>query len=91
MLGSLLTFVYASTVRLPTGSPDVASESLADALAAADGNADVIAAATTAFDTAYLVTMIVLGAMLAIGAVVTNRLLRAYGRRSQAMEFAENH
>lgn len=91
VLGSLLTFVYASVVRLPAGSPDAARSSLADALAAAEGNADLIAAANTAFDTAYLVTMIVLGVILAIGAVVTNRLLRAYGRRSQAMEFAENH
>ena len=51
----------------------------------------MIAAANTAFDTAYLVTMIVLGVVLAVGAGVTNRLLRAYGRNSQAMEFAENH
>lgn len=39
----------------------------------------------------YLVTMIVLGVVLAIGAVTTNGLLRAYGRNTQAMEFAENH
>ena len=91
VLGSLLTFVYASTVRLPAGSPDIARESLSDALATADGNTEIIAAANTAFETSYLVTMIALGVMLAIGAVVTNRLLRAYGRRSQAMEFAENH
>ena len=91
VLGSLLTFVYASTVQLPTGSPDAARESLADALATSNGNADLIAAANTAFDTSYLITMIVLGVTLAIGAVVTNRLLRPYGRGSQAMEFAENH
>lgn len=91
VLGSLLTFVYAFTVQLPIGSPDAARESLADALAVADGNAEIIAAATTAFDTAYLVTMIVLGVVLAIGAVTTNGLLRAYGRNTQAMEFAENH
>ena len=38
VLGSLLTFVYAFTVQLPNGSPDAARESLADALAVADGN-----------------------------------------------------
>lgn len=91
ILGSLLTFVYAATVRLPAGSPDVARESLADALASAEGNADLIAAANSAFDTAYVVTMMVLGVILAVGAVITNRLLRSYGRGSQAMEFAENH
>lgn len=91
VLGSLLTFVYASTVRLPAGSPDTARESLSDALATADGDTEIIAAANTAFETSYLVTMIALGVMLAFGAVITNRLLRAYGRRSQAMEFAENH
>ncbi|WP_221175306.1 TetR/AcrR family transcriptional regulator, partial [Staphylococcus aureus] len=51
----------------------------------------VIAAATSAYDTAYLVTMIVLAVMLASGAALTNRLLRAYGRGSEAMEYAENH
>lgn len=91
VLGSLLTFVYAFTVQLPSDSPDAARESLADALAVADGNAETIAAATTAFDTAYLVTMISLGVVLAIGSVTTNGLLRAYGRNTQAMEFAENH
>lgn len=39
----------------------------------------MIAAATSAYDTAYLVTMIVLAVMLASGAALTNRLLRAYG------------
>ncbi|WP_242934525.1 hypothetical protein [Micrococcus aloeverae] len=51
----------------------------------------MIAAATSAYDTAYLVTMIVLAVMLASGAALTNRLLRAYGRGSEAMEYAENH
>lgn len=45
----------------------------------------MIAAATSAYDTAYLVTMIVLAVMLASGAALTNRLLRAYGRGSEAM------
>jgi DHA2 family multidrug resistance protein-like MFS transporter len=91
ILGSLLTFVYMSAVRLPAGSPEVAGESLGDALAVAEGNTGLITAATAAFDTAYLVTMIVLGVMLAIGALVTNLLLRGYGLRSQSMKFAENH
>lgn len=91
LLGSLLTFVYATVVRLPDGTPAAAGESIADALGIADGDLDVIAAATSAYDTAYLVTMIVLAVMLASGAALTNRLLRAYGRGSEAMEYAENH
>lgn len=91
LLGSLLTFVYAATVHLPAGAPDAAGESLSDALASADGDLQVIQAAQTAFDTAYLITMIVLGVMLVVGAIVTHRLLRAYGLRTEAMEYAENH
>ncbi|RMI13819.1 MFS transporter [Cellulomonas triticagri] len=91
LLGSLLTFVYSATVKLPPGSPDAARESLSDALAHAGGDKELIAAANAAFDTSYLVTMVVLGVMLVLGALVTNRLLRAYGRGTEAMEHAENH
>lgn len=91
LLGSLLTFVYAATVNMPAGAPDAARESLSDALANANGDQALIQAANSAFDTSYLVTMIVLGVMLVIGALVTNRLLRSYGRGTEAMEYAENH
>lgn len=91
LLGSLLTFVYQATVKLPAGTPDAAHESLSDALAQAGGDQDLIAAANAAFDTSYLVTMIVLGFMLVLGALVTSRMLRAYGRGTEAMEYAENH
>lgn len=91
LFGSLLTFVYAAVVQLPDGSPAAAGESIADALGAANGDPNLAIAATSAYDTAYLVTMIVLTVMLAIGAALTNRLLRAYGRGSEAMEYAENH
>ncbi len=91
LLGSLLAFVYASSVQLPAGSPEVARESLSDALVNANGNAELIEAAKSAFDTSYLVTMIVIGVMLLIGALVTNRLLRSYGLGTEAMQYAENH
>ena len=91
LLGSLLTFVYAATVELPAGSPDAARDSLSDALANANGSTDLVVAANSAFDTSYLVTMVVLGVMLVVGSVVTNRLLRAYGPGTEAMEYAENH
>lgn len=91
LLGSLLTFVYAAVVNLPAGAPDAARESLSDALGVAGGDQAVIDAAATAFDQAYLVTLIVLGVALALGAIVTNVLLRAYGRGTEAMQYAENH
>ncbi len=91
LLGSLLTFVYSATVRLPAGSPDVARESLPDALGNSNGDLDLIHAAQSAFDTSYLVTMIILGVMLLIGALVTHRLLRSYGHRTEAMVYADSH
>ncbi|MEQ3553454.1 MFS transporter [Pseudonocardia nematodicida] len=91
LLGSMLTFVYAASVRLPAGAPEAARESIADALGVADGDPALIGAVNAAFDTAYLVAMIVLVVILAIGALVTGLLLRAYGRRSEAMEYADNH
>ncbi len=91
LLGSMLTFVFAATVRLPADAPEEARASIADTLAIADGDAALISAAIAAFDTAYLITMIVLTVVLAIGAVTTNVLLRAYGLRTESMQFAENH
>lgn len=91
VLGSMLTFIYAATVQLPAGAPESASESISDALAVANGDGEIIEAANAAFDTSYLVTMIVLTVTLAVGSLVTNWLLRSYGRRSEAMEYAENH
>ncbi|WP_413354599.1 MFS transporter [Microbacterium sp. 1P06AB] len=91
LLGSLLTFVYAAVVNLPAGAPGLARESLSDALGVAGGDQAIIDAAATAFDQAYLVTLIVLGVALALGAIITNVLLRAYGRGTEAMQYAENH
>ncbi len=51
LLGSLLTFVYTTTVRLPAGAPEGAHESLSDALATAGGDRAIIEAASSAFDT----------------------------------------
>lgn len=91
LLGSLLSFVYTATVQLPADSSEAAQESLPDALAHAGGDQELIAAANAAFDTSYLVTMMVLGVMLVLGALVTSHLLRAYGRGTEAMAYAENH
>ncbi|MBU2662086.1 MFS transporter [Actinoplanes bogorensis] len=79
LLGSLITFVYATSVNLPAGSPDAARESLPDAHAAGAGNPAIIEAANAAYDTGYLVTAAVIVLVLAAGAAVTGRLLRHHG------------
>lgn len=91
LLGSLVTFVYSATVDLPAGVPDAARDSLAVALDSAQGDAAVIQAASAAYDTAYVATMVVLAVVLSVGAVVTARLLRAYGLGTEAMRHPDNH
>jgi DHA2 family multidrug resistance protein-like MFS transporter len=91
ILGSLLAFIYSANVQLPPNSPEAARDSLAEALAAADGNAALINAANNAFDDAFVLTMSVLGATLLIGALIAAYLLRSYGVRSEAMQYSENH
>ena len=85
VLGSLLTAIYSARVVLPDGAPDAAGDSIAEAQAVAQGDADIIQAAATAFDSAYLVVMLVVAAVLAAGALVTGVLLRRYlpGTQSQ--------
>ena len=91
LLGSLVTLIYSATISLPDGAPASAGNSLSEALAVAGGDPAIVQAAHTAFDHAYLVTMMVIGAALVLGAIVTGRLLRAYGPGSASQEFAENH
>lgn len=91
LLGSLITFVYTAAVRLPQGAPDTARESLADALAAANGDRAIIDAANTAFDTGFLITMIILAVVLAAGAALTGWLLRHHGPGTESQTYAGNH
>ncbi|QQM20497.1 MFS transporter [Rhodococcus sp. P-2] len=80
LLGSLLTAIYTATISLPAGAPDSARDSLDAALGlAGDGNSSLIAAASEAFDSAYFVVMIVVTAVMAVGATVTGFLLRRHG------------
>lgn len=79
LLGSLLTFVYSAAITLPEGAPVAAATSLTQALALAGNDQTVIDAAHTAFDTAYLVVLIVIAAVLVAATVVTARLLRHHG------------
>ena len=75
VLGSLLTAIYTASVVLPNGAP----------AAAGDGIAEALEAASTAFDSAYLVVMLVVAGVLAAATVITGVLLRRYlpGTQSQ--------
>ncbi|GAA3114057.1 MFS transporter [Streptomyces rectiviolaceus] len=80
LLGSLMTAVYTATLDLPAGVPDSARDSLDAALAlAGEDNQALITAASDAFDGAYFAVMIVVTAVMAVGAVVTGLLLRRHG------------
>lgn len=79
LLGSLLAAVYTSTVDLPAGVPDSARDSLDSTLALAGNDPTLITAASNAFDGAYFTVMIVVTAVIAVGAVTTGLLLRHHG------------
>lgn len=91
VLGSMLNFIYSATVRLPPGTPAVARSSLTEAIGVAQGDQAIVGAANAAFDNGFLVTMIVLTVVLALGAAATARLLRHYGPGSRSQEFSDNH
>ncbi|MCL7379761.1 MFS transporter [Streptomyces sp. 35G-GA-8] len=80
LLGSLLTAVYSATINLPAGVPDRARDSLDAALALAGKNTpSLVTAASDAFDSAYFAVMVVVTAVMAIGAIATGLLLRRHG------------
>ncbi|MFD7970363.1 MFS transporter [Streptomyces clavifer] len=80
LLGSLLTAVYTATIDLPAGVPDSARDSLDSALAlAGETNPSLITAASDAFDGAYFTVMLVVTAVIAVGAIITGLLLRHHG------------
>lgn len=91
VLGSLATAVYAATVALPAGAPEIARDSLAAALAVAGDDGPLLAAAHAAYDTAFTVVMLVVVAVLAATTVLTARLLRRYGPGSAAFAVPPDH
>lgn len=90
ILGSMLNFIYSATIKLPPGAESVARSSLPEAIGVAHGDQAIINAANTAFDNGFLVTMIVLTVVLAVGAVVSARLLRNYGPGSRSQAYSNN-
>ncbi|MDJ0105276.1 MFS transporter [Rhodococcus erythropolis] len=92
LLGSLIATVYTVTVQLPAEAPEQASQSLTGALEVAenDGSAgtDLVQAAFSAFDNAYVAVLVVAAGILGVGAGVTWRLLRRYGPGSASSSFS---
>ncbi|QXT64406.1 MFS transporter [Tessaracoccus palaemonis] len=82
LLGSLVSFVYSMSIRVPFGAPDAARQSLPDALAVADAHPGLFDAAHLAYNTAYTVTMIVIAVILAVATAVTAWLLRTGDREA---------
>ncbi len=94
LLGSLVTAVYTAAITVPAGVSKAASESLDNALAIARENGDtggLVANANEAFDTGYLVVMVVVVAVLAAGTAVTGWLLRDHGPKNAAADAAVSH
>ncbi|MGO2113309.1 MAG: MFS transporter [Pseudoclavibacter sp.] len=90
LLGSLVTFVYSATVQLPDGTPEVARESISDALAVAGGDPAVVAAAGAAYDTAFAWVLAAVVAVLLAATIATAVLLRRYGPGTQSQLHSEH-
>jgi DHA2 family multidrug resistance protein-like MFS transporter len=91
LLGSLLTTVYTMTIRLPEDAPAEAGRSMTDALTAEGTGPEVLDAAFRAFGNSYSTVMVVCAGVLAVGAVVTTVLLRAYGPGSASSAYGSGH
>jgi DHA2 family multidrug resistance protein-like MFS transporter len=95
ILGSVVTAVYSATVRLPTGVDEFARDGLAQATTVASNSPEhaeaLLQAAGTAYDQAFLTVMMLVTAILLVGAVTTGLLLRHYGPGSQASLHGSSH
>lgn len=84
LLGSLLTAVYSATIEPPhrgvrAGARQPRQRARPEAGEGAETNSALVTAASEAFDGAYLAVMIVVAAVLAVGALATGVLLRRHG------------
>jgi MFS transporter, DHA2 family, multidrug resistance protein len=91
LLGSLATLVYTMTVQFPAGTSPEAADSMSGAVAVAGGDAEVLAAAGAAYDTAFLTVLVITTVVVAVAAVATGRLLRHYGPGTAASAYEANH
>jgi DHA2 family multidrug resistance protein-like MFS transporter len=90
ILGSVLTAVYTASVVLPDGTPAIAQDSLSKAIETANGNTEIIHAAASAYDYAYLVTLTVTTVILVMGAIITGFILKKYGPGTKSQLHSEH-
>lgn len=88
-MGSLLTFAYSRALTLPAEAQEWVGQAPAVALTSDD--ASVVAAATEAFDTAYLSVLIATGVVVLLGAIGCAWLLRRYTPGTESQAFPDNH
>nr|WP_246836318.1 MFS transporter [Nesterenkonia sp. NBAIMH1] len=89
LLGALLTLVYTHTLILPPSVEEYAGASPAAAIES--GSADVIAAASAAFDTAYLSVLTALSAVMIVGSVAVTAFLWPYKPGTESQAYPNNH
>jgi len=89
LLGGLLTLVYTRMLVLPEGAGEWASASPSGALSS--GDEAVTAAAAAAFDDAYLVVLVAVAVVTALGAAGVSWILRRYTPGTESQEYPDNH
>lgn len=81
LLGSLVAALYSASLEFPAGIGESARTDVAAAIALAreHGRHDLVQAAATAYDAAYITALYLIAAVMMIGAIVTGVLLRRHG------------
>lgn len=94
VLGSTVAASFSARMQATDGAPAEASEGLAQAVevAARSGaqGAEILAGASTAYDGAYTIVLVIVAAVLLSGAAITGVLLKQYGPGSEATAY-DNH
>ena len=88
-LGSLLTMVYTRALVLPAGAGEWAGEQPATVLTSGDSAA--VAAASEAFDAAFLAVLIAVAAVMVLSTLALVWLLRRYTPGTASQAYPGNH
>ena len=95
VLGSLVSALYTRGVMLPEGVPDAARDSIIAARALSEEvgreGQGWFAEAARAFDRAYVTVLYVISGVLAVGAIITNWLLKEFGIGSASTVGGQDH
>ncbi|MDZ5077100.1 MFS transporter [Nesterenkonia sp. HG001] len=88
-LGSLLHFAYFRFLALPAGADRFTAASPTETLTSGEG--DVVAAASQAMDSSFLVVLAAVTAALAAGTLITGSLLRRHLPGTASQAYPGNH